>query len=494
MSSSAATPAAPATPLEAVIAKRIDFPTWLPAMLVKELREGLRQRGFVAALVGFQVIMTLFLIFAVAGGSGSMSYATLQNAYWLMLGAQLLIITPLRAVAGLQAELDARFIDLLMLTRLTAWRIVLGKWFSLVAQGVLLVIALLPYGVARYFFGSVDLLMEARIILLMLAASAVLTAAALWSSVLPKVARFGLVLVVVFLWQFIPGSFSMLFSTRTVVRGPGVGLGNSSMWWVALVDILLVLALCLIGAVRRLAPRAESQTLFTRLLPLLGFLPLFALRRSDAYGQALLTGIFFALIAILELGRQEEPMESHWTAWSRRGAWGRLVGRLVQPGWASAIEWVLVVAVGGVFAMWVAYGRFDVTNGIRLTLAVVFAVEALFFPVLLMTWMTRQFSHRLATGYGLLFIGASVLGSVAQVGTQVRMTGVATSISYVVTVLPIASFWSRMGPGWSRTLGPIVTVQLLIAVAVIVATWMRARPYRLQRRQFDAQSTEAPVV
>src|SRR5690242_19510327 len=129
--------AIPATPLEAVIAKRIDFPTWLPAMLEKELREGLRQRGFVAALVGFQVIMTLFLIFAVAGGSGSMSYATLQNAYWLMLGAQLLIITPLRAVAGLQAELDARFIDLLMLTRLTAWRIVLGKWFSLFAQGVL---------------------------------------------------------------------------------------------------------------------------------------------------------------------------------------------------------------------------------------------------------------------------------------------------------------------------------------------------------------------
>ena len=87
------------TPAEEQIARRIDFPTWLPAMLVKELRQGLRQRGFIAALVGFQVLMTLFLIFAVAGGTGSASFDILQSAYWVMINVQLLIVTPLRAVS-----------------------------------------------------------------------------------------------------------------------------------------------------------------------------------------------------------------------------------------------------------------------------------------------------------------------------------------------------------------------------------------------------------
>src|SRR6185436_10235188 len=127
-------------PIEASIARRVDFPTWLPAMLVKELRQGLRARGFVGTLVGFQVVMTLFTVFAIAGGTGSSSFEILQGAYWAMLNLQLLLITPIRAMAGLQAELETRSIDLLLLTRLTAWRVVLGKWCSLLVQAALLVI------------------------------------------------------------------------------------------------------------------------------------------------------------------------------------------------------------------------------------------------------------------------------------------------------------------------------------------------------------------
>lgn len=491
MSSAASAPSAPATPLEAILARRIDFPTWLPAMLVKELRQGLRQRGFVAALVGFQIIMTLFLIFAVAGGVGSSSFSILQGAFWVMLGVQLLILTPLRALAGLQAELDARLVDLLMLTRLTAWRVVLGKWLSLFAQGVLLVIAILPYGVARYFFGSVDLVSEAKIIVLMLAGSAVLTAAALWSSVLPKVARFGLVIIVIFLWQFVPASVAMLFSTRAVVRGPSLGLGGGSNWWIWLVDFLVVLALCLVGAVRRLAPRAESQTLATRLLPLVGFVPLLMLRARDAAGQAAVAGILFAFVAALELGRPEEPMESHWTTWSRRGLWGRWLGRFVQPGWASAIEWILAAAAVGIAVTWATFGATQ--ESVQTTLAVLFGVEALFFPVLMLTWMSRQFTHRLA-GYGLVLVGASVLGVVAQLtGSAGRVVSFATLVDRIVVMLPIASFWSVVTPRF-RPSPEILGPQVLVALIVIIATWVRAEPYRKQRREFETRPTEDPVV
>src|SRR5262245_13551218 len=196
---STATALNPASP---IAAPRLDFPTWLPAMLVKELRQGLRTKGFVGALVGFQVVMTLVTVFAIAGGSDSSTYQTLQVAYWLVLSAQLLLITPARAIAGLQSELESRSIDLLLLTRLTAWRVVLGKWCSLLVQAALLVIALLPYGVARYFFGSVDLTGELKLIVALFAVSGVITAAALWSSALSKITRAGLGLLLLFGFQF----------------------------------------------------------------------------------------------------------------------------------------------------------------------------------------------------------------------------------------------------------------------------------------------------
>src|SRR5205085_630997 len=99
--------------------------------------------------------------------------------------------------------------------------------------------------------------------------SAVVTAAALWSSVLPKIARGALALVVIFLWQVLPGSMALVFSGG---RSGGVSFSSAipgGNWPLALFDTALVLALCLIGAVRRLSPRAESQTALTRVLPLL---------------------------------------------------------------------------------------------------------------------------------------------------------------------------------------------------------------------------------
>ncbi len=473
------------TPAEEQIARRIDFPTWLPAMLVKELRQGLRQRGFIAALVGFQVLMTLFLIFAVAGGTGSASFDILQSAYWVMINVQLLIVTPLRAVTGLQAELDSRWVDLMMLTRLTAWRIVLGKWFSLVVQGGLLVVAMLPYGVARYFFGSVDLVSEARIIAVIFAASAVVTAAALWSSVLPKLARVVLAIGVAFLWQFAPGSIATLFASRSRSGGPGLTFavaGTGANWWLLVFDALLLLVVCLVGAVRKLSPRAESQTLLMRGLPLLGLLPLPLLSLRDMMPQAGLTAIFFIIVAALELARAEEPMECHWRAWTRFGRWGRVVGRLVQPGWASAIEWVMVAAAAA------ALGGYATVMPWKVALAALLGAEALIFPALLLTWMSSQFTQRTA-GYALLLIGASVLAAIS--ATAGVFGNLATAADRVMMLMPISSFWSVLQLSVPPPT-PVLLGQILLAGAVLGGAWLRASPYRRQRREFETAPTEEP--
>lgn len=462
---------------EALIARRVDFPTWMPAVLVKELRQGLRERSFVGALVGFQVIMTLFLVFAIAGGSGSGAYNLLQGAFWIMLSAQLLVITPLRGLTGLQSEVDSRWVDLLMLTRLTAWRVVTGKWVSLLVQAALLVIAMLPYGVARYFFGSVDLVAEAKMIAVMFAVSGVLTAGALWASVLPKIARVAVVIAGVCFSPMLEEPFEALMSMgRRPMRSAGLsGIGSEA--WLAVYDAMLLVGFCLIGAVRRLAPRAESQTPLSRLLPLLAFIPAPWLGRGMIELQLVMGGIFVVFVAALELARSEEPMDCHWRAWSRRGWLGRMVGRFVQPGWASGIEWVMLIAAA------VALGGLFSPQPWRVALGALLGAEALIFPVLMLTWMSRQFSQR-AAGYALVLLGASLLAAAATAASVVTRNY--TWADRVMYFLPISSFWSMLRV--NTPLPPAVMLpQILIAGVVIGGAWLRASKYRAQRKVFDQQ-------
>jgi hypothetical protein len=462
-------------------ARHADFPTWLPAMLVKELRQGLRTRGFTGALVGFQVVMTLFTIFAIAGGTGSDSLGMLQGAFWIVLTAQLLIVTPGRALMGLQAELDTRAIDLLLLTRLTAWRVVLGKWVSLLAQAALLVIAMLPYGVARYFFGSVDLAGEMKLITMIFAVSAVLTAAALWASALPKLARGALGFALIFAWQFIPGigaAVNLVTGSRSF-RGPGAAAPGGADLALLVFDAAVVLAICLVGAVRKLAPRAENQAPLMRLLPLLPFLAVPFLPWRVATGQLVFGGVLVGLAAALELARAEEPMGCHWRAWARFGVAGRLVGRLVQPGWASALEWVLVLAGAA------AIGGAAAGDAARAAHGALLAAEALVFPALLLTYMSRQFSQR-AAGYVLVLGGASLIAAVGTASAAISRKHELADLTLLL--LPISSFWTAL-TGQAVPAGPVLAGQVLVAALVLGGAWRRARPYRRQRRDFEAAGT-----
>lgn len=468
----------PADGTAAGTGRRADFPTWLPAMLVKELRQGLRARGFVGALVGFQVVMTLCTIFAIAGGTGSASLGVLQGAFWAVLTVQLLLVTPSRALMGLQAELDSRAIDLLLLTRLTAWRVVLGKWVSLQAQTALLVIAMLPYGMARYFFGSVDLTGELWIIGLIFLVSAVLTAGALWASALPKIARVLVGVGVVGAWQFVPGlntALNVVTGSRPP-RGGGTFAPAGAELWVTVFDAALVLAICLVGAVRKLAPRAENQAPLMRALPLLALVPVPFMTWWIGGRQLVFAAVVLGLVAVLEMARVEEPMGSHWRSWARFGWAGRLVGRLVQPGWASAMEWVLVLA-----ALTAAAGLATANPGRVVQLAVL-AAEMLVFPAWLLTFMSRQFNQRTA-GYVLVLVGASMIAAVGAASAAVtRMNELA---DLTLLLLPIASFWTTLGARIPPT--PAVLVgQALVAAVVLGGAWIRARPYRRQRLDFEA--------
>jgi hypothetical protein len=64
----------------------------------------------------------------------------------------------------------------MVLTRLSAWRIVTGKWSAIVSQSALILVTIIPYLILRYFFGGMNLLGEIVLLGMIFFTSATITA------------------------------------------------------------------------------------------------------------------------------------------------------------------------------------------------------------------------------------------------------------------------------------------------------------------------------
>ena len=80
-----------------------DFPTWMPAVLVKELRQGLHTGGFVGMLLLFHAVMVVAMTTTVVALPGATAAARANAAsisdqfFWTLLGVMLLAVLPARA-------------------------------------------------------------------------------------------------------------------------------------------------------------------------------------------------------------------------------------------------------------------------------------------------------------------------------------------------------------------------------------------------------------
>ena len=478
---------------------RQDFPSWLPATLVKELRQGLRTRGFVGSFIGFQILMAL-LMTIVAASSWSRdgvitagAFNTANGFFWGILTLQLLVFTPARALGSLQLEVSSRTIDLLMLTRLDAWRIVMGKWASLVAQSALLLVAVLPYGIVRYFVGSVDLVQDARRGLAIFGAGMLLTAAALWGAGMGKIFRFVIIGLVVFFFSAGSSAFSAFMrgggplAAMGGVKGAAIGM----VWF----DGLLFGAFFLIMAVRNIAPRAENYAWLVRLLPLIALLPIPV--GSAIVGvslainaQLLVSGFFLILVAAIELANLELPLFVHFQAARKRSALPRVLLRMTLPGWQSAYLYVIFATV-----LWVAcvlsISAVSATGAPGLDLSrmiwtAVLAMAALTFPSLVLSFLPR--APRGAAG---VYI-ATLVASAAMTPVGYALASTTPKLAFLKTALgvfPGASFLATLidpSPPVSQ-----VVFQAVFAVVVIVGAWWQTRGYWQYLTVLEARAERA---
>jgi hypothetical protein len=328
--------------------KHSDFPDWFGPMLVKELRQGLKTRGFVFSFIGLQALLVFVLIYHVllyARNPKDFDASGLGAIFWFLIGGLLIFVTPMRAFNELAAERKANTLELIFMSGLSAWRIAFGKWVSLLFQALLFLLAVLPFAILRYYFGAVDLAQDLQGMLLVMLGCAVLSALALAISGMPLWVRIFVIIVAVFFFMiFSMGIIPMLLFGRYMGSSSLFGWVPDASWALIGWDIVVVCLVALQVAAATVAPPAENHAGRQRLLTLLLWLPLPIMRARGVapeaqFGQLLLfTGVAGWLIWY-QLSVRPVLFQSHLRPF--RG-WRALLGLPLQPGWPSTVLFLLI--------------------------------------------------------------------------------------------------------------------------------------------------------
>lgn len=469
-SSAPAPPALPPAPLERVN----DFPDALSPMLVKELRQGLRTNTFLVLFLLIQgvlalVILTASPIAASVESSAGRTGVLISRIVFCFYSLGILVVQPLRGISSIAIEVRQNTVDLMVLTRLSAWRIVYGKWSSLMSQSALILVAILPYLILRYFFGGMQLFGELALLLYLFAISGALCALTIGISAVGSTLIRGLLvvsgsctLVILILASLVPGLPEYIdllsFSDR-----------DSSL------AALGVLALAIyagyffleLGATA-IAPAAENRSTRKRLIGLAVLLPSYWLMQSFdpwfALGAAL--GIAGLLSIDLFSERAEFPAVV-CGPFLRFGILGRLAGRFLYPGWATGALFFLLISVLilGLVALR--------SSGDREQLSVATAgLGAMLFPAAMIQLFARKTSSRFSTYVSLLLISfllMIILSSLHQVVKE-------DLLLWLFAPIPMVLFPLQAELAATTSADTILAVSLVTATVYLVIVLGGAAP------------------
>lgn len=170
-----------------------DLPDRFGAMLVKELRQNMRRGSFVYPFLGIQLFAVLALLYefkndaaySSAKHAGMLNVGMLFEAgpFWIMVFIICSIIMPLGGLILMGQELEEGNHELLLLTKLSRWKVVRGKFFTLWGLCLLTFVSLLPYVIVRFnMIGGIEALDQIACSLTVVGVSAMMCAGAIGAS------------------------------------------------------------------------------------------------------------------------------------------------------------------------------------------------------------------------------------------------------------------------------------------------------------------------
>jgi hypothetical protein len=325
-----------------------DFSDRFSPIVVKELRQGLRTRFFTSSLILFHTLIILLLVTVTFGTP----VEVVNGIFWGIAGLMLLVVLPLRGFAALHTEAADGTLDMLTLTSIASFRILYGKWVALYSQALLVAGSILPYMVARYFFGGVEILREVVALVILVLGSGVITAALLaFSSQASVLLRIFLALCVGV--AAVPlGFFTAFLVTASQADSIVREFFALDLWeqcsiigGILTLVVYVVYYFLALGS-SRIAPPSENHSTRKRLIALAvhgvlmvtGLLLCFLSADSRFALWAYIPLLFLTLIVCMDVLTEDMPRYPTAVATlARRGRLGRLAGGLLYPGWASGV-------------------------------------------------------------------------------------------------------------------------------------------------------------
>lgn len=207
-----------------------DLPEGFDPMTAKELRQSLRRGSFVYPFLGIQLLAVCAMAaeFQLGYASESSEYTGALNPwltvssgpFWMVVSSICMVIMPLSGVILMGQELEEGNHELLLLTKLDRWKVVLGKFITLWGLSALTFISLLPYVVVRYLVGGIEWWHEAACAATVLGASAMISAGAIGASAFKSMAARGGMLLL-FLASMFGGAGAALLGAGMQTKGCG---------------------------------------------------------------------------------------------------------------------------------------------------------------------------------------------------------------------------------------------------------------------------------
>ena len=451
-----------------------DFPSWLSPMIVKELRQGLASGAFAWTFIGLQVVMFLVMSWAfLALGQSDAVRSGVRGSvdffFWSVTTVAVVLAIPLRALGSISGEQAGNSLDLIRLTRLSATRIVVGKWLAVLAQGALVTTAVAPYIVLRHFFGGVNVLGDLEVVGWLFALSAVVAAAALALSTQPVRSRIALILL---------GQIPLVGLLETgIIRGPAA-LGAAGR-----IGVLAALAVytvaCLEFAAARIAPVSENHAARSRTLALViatVWIVLAAAGSSAAVSWPfLVTTPLLLAYAVEAIGGVPVHVRSQAAAFARSGVIGRVAARLLTPGWPSGLVFVILLAALAAAGIVSSAGRLGPMETGGWLAAVSLLLAAVVYPLPLLVFWPRLKNRALA--YGIVQLVSFMLFVYTQsfkpsgVGWADWTAGRLGLLPFPAAALACLSACGGRHAESFITAGLAVTALVLV---VVVRPWLRA--------------------
>ncbi|MFU8893308.1 MAG: hypothetical protein ACNA8L_06730 [Luteolibacter sp.] len=450
-----------------------DFPDRFSPMLVKELRQGLRARIFTAIFLCMQLLLGLLLLGAMLASESERTGSIVSGIILTFFIIAVVLIQPLRGMGALSGEMRDHTIDLMTLTRLTSWRIVLGKWVAIVSQSALLLVTIIPYLILRYFFGGMNLLAEITVLICLFAASMALTAFTVGlSGCRLAVARIliPVALVIIMFFVLLNISFSMAMSGGSGGIFGGPASTSDNLWRVA----MLLATFTYLGhqslsmGASLIASAAENHALTRRLVTLgaMAVLAATAVFYESGSPDKILGYLFFPLIAapavVIALTESNHVAPGLIARFRKRGIAGLITAAFLIPGRASGYFFTLLLAA-------LAFGLLMLMNApdIDMVIRLLGMWGSLLFPAAALQFLQRGDGQRIGA-YLLILFSTLVLWVILQSFAQVAGDSAMLIFAWcpiVFTLGDVDAFDSASG--WLMIFAVLFILNAILATSAI---------------------------